>query len=95
MPWPGDELSEGKLAENGDAIRPIESNGTDIEDTGNSRVGAETDQVDDDAPEDGDPDGVQRSAGQGVDLGPDVGEGQEAVTGEGEDGTAEGLLRGC
>lgn len=91
MPWSRDELSEDKLAENGYAIRPIESNGADVEDTGNSRVGAETDQVDDDAPEDRNPDSVKRSASLRVNLGPNAGEWQQAITGEGEDGSTKGL----
>ena len=91
MPWPWNEFPKDKLAEDGDAVRPIESDGADVEDTSNGCVGTETDQVDDDAPEDGDPDGIERSAGRGVDLSPHVGEWQETITGEGEDGSAEGL----
>ena len=74
MPWSPPELSEDELAEDGDAVRPIESNGAHVEDTGNGSVGTETDQVNDDAPEDGDPDCVERSASLGVDFCPDIGE---------------------
>ena len=91
MPWPRYELSEEKLAEDGDAIRPIERNGADVENTSNGRIGTETDQINDDAPEDGDPDSVERGAGQGVDLGPDTGEWQQAITREGEDSSPERL----
>jgi hypothetical protein len=89
MPWARDELSEHELAENGDAVRPIESDGADVEDTSDGGVGTEADQVDDNAPKYGDPDCVEGRAGLGVDFCPDAGEWKKTVTGEGEDGSAE------
>ena len=64
------ELSKDELAEDGDAVGPIESDSANAEDTCDGRVGTETDQVDDDAPEDGDPDCVEGSSRLGVDLYP-------------------------
>lgn len=94
MPRPRSELPESEFAEYGDAVGPVEGDGADVEDAGDGGVGAQPDEVDDDAPEDGYPDCVEGSSGSGVYFGPDVGEGEEAVAGEGEDGAGKGLLGG-
>ena len=92
VPWARLKLAKDHFTDDRDAIAPVEGDGGDIEDTGNGGVGAETDEVDGDAEEDGDPDGIEGSAGQGVDLCPNAGEGDEAVAGEGKEGTCLGLL---
>jgi hypothetical protein len=88
------KLAESELAEDRDTVGPVEGDRADVEDTGDSSVGAETNKVDGDTEEDRDPDGVQRCASQGTELGPDRGHWQEAVTREGENG-AGGRLHGC
>ena len=42
VPWATLELSKGELAEDGDAVTPVECNGTDIEYTRNSSVRSKT-----------------------------------------------------
>ncbi|KAI7969112.1 hypothetical protein EIK77_006017 [Talaromyces pinophilus] len=80
-----------EFAHDGDNVGPVKGDGGDVEDTQNSGVATETDQIDGNAPEDGEPDGVQGGTGRGVHLAPDIGEGQQAVTGEGKDGTGKSL----
>lgn len=94
MPGAGLEFSKEQFAQNGDAVAPVEGDGADGENTGNGSVGAQTDQVDRNAEEGRNPDGIQGCASPGRDLDPDVGEWQQAVTCEGEDSTTEGLHRG-
>lgn len=94
MPWPRSEFSKQKLAQNGDAVAPVQRNGADVENTGNSSIRAETNQVDGNAEEHGDPDSIQWRSGHGMDFCPNSGEGQETVTGECEDCSAKGL-HGC
>jgi len=94
VPRPRNELSEKKLAQNGDAITPVQCDGTDIEDTGNSSIRTETDQIDDNTEEHGDPDSIQWRSGHGVNFRPESGEGEETVTGEGEHCSAK-RLHGC
>ena len=91
MPWSRGEFSAEHLAQDGDHVTPIQSDGTDVEHTGNSSVRSETDQIDSDAEEDRNPDGVQRCSREGGDDGPDRGEREEAITGEGEYGSGESL----
>ena len=71
MPWTRGELSKQKLAQNGDAVAPVQRNGTHVEDTGNSSIRTKTDQIDGDAEKDRDPDGVQWCSGHWVDFCPD------------------------
>lgn len=77
-----------------DDITPIKSNSTDIEDTSDSSVGTESNQVDEDAEEDGDPYGIKRSSGEAVDLSPDMRCWEKTITGEGEDSSSQ-WLHGC
>jgi hypothetical protein len=94
MPWSRRELSKQKLAHNRDAVAPVQRDGTDVEDTGNSSIRTETNQVDGNAEENRDPDSVQWRSGHGADFGPGSGEGNETITGESEDRTAKSL-HGC
>ena len=80
MPRTRGELPEEQLAEDGDTVAPVEGDGADVEDAGNGGVRAKANQVDDDAPEDRDPHGIEGSSGLEADLGPDVGEWQQAIT---------------
>jgi len=91
MPWAWLELSEGHLADDWDNITPIKSNSADVEDTRDSGVRSETDQVDGNAEENTNPNGIKRSSGLRIDLDPDVGEWQEAISGESKDSSAQGL----
>lgn len=65
MPWSLLELAENHFAEDWNTVTPVQSDGRDVEDTENSGIRAETDEVDGNAPEDGDPDGQDRGAGHG------------------------------
>lgn len=59
MPWARFETArEYKLAGNGDAVGPVEGDSADVEDTEDGGIGTEGDQVDDDAEDGRDPDGV-------------------------------------
>lgn len=94
MPRPGLEAAKDDLAEDGDAVAPVEGNGADVEDAQDSRVAAQADEVNGNTPEDGDPDCIERGTGAPVDLGPDVAKGEEAVARKGKDGAPKSL-RGC
>jgi len=92
VPWAGSEVfGPHKLAANRNNVGPIQSDGADVEDTSNSSVGTKTNQVYSNAPEDGDPDCIDRGASTLVNLSPDLASWDQAITGEGEDGAAEGL----
>ena len=91
MPRTRLEAATDKLANNGNAVRPVESDGGDVEDGGNGDVRTKSDKVDGRAPEDGEPDGNDRGVGAAVDNLPVLGSGDETVAGEGEDGTGQGL----
>ena len=88
------EAAEHDLAEDGDAVRPVERDSRDVEHASDGRVRAEADEVDRNAPEDGDPDGEDGGAGALVDLGPVLRPGDELVAGEGEEGAGQRLGRG-
>jgi hypothetical protein len=53
-----------EFAHDGDNVGPVEGDGGDVEDTRNSGVVTETDQVDGNAPKDGEPDSVQGGTGR-------------------------------
>ncbi len=93
MPWTRLKFAEDKLAENGNAVTPVQGDSTDVEDAGNSSIRSETDQVNSDAPEDRNPHRVQRGSSDGINIGPDARKGQKAVTGKGENGSAQRLLQ--
>jgi len=94
MPRPRRELSKQKLAQNRDAVAPVQRDSTDIEDSRNSSVRTETNQVNSNAEEHRDPDSVQWRPGHVADSCPDSGEGDETITGESEDCSAKSL-HGC
>jgi hypothetical protein len=94
VPWAWDEFSEEKLAHDGDDVAPVQSDGAHIENAGDSGVGAQADEIDGDAPEDGDPHGEQGSAGAWVDAGPQAGCGDQLIPGESKDRSSEGLRGG-
>jgi len=94
VPWAGLEAAKDELAENWDNVAPVKGNGTDVEDTQDRGVATKPDQIDGDAEEDGDPDGVDGSTSAFVNLGPHPAEGNEAVAREGEHGTPECLGSG-
>jgi hypothetical protein len=94
VPWSRLELAEDKLAEDGNAVRPIKGNSANVKNTGDSSIRTETDQVDGNAPEDGDPDCEKRSTSDWVDLLPDAGSWKETVAREGENGSSK-RLHGC
>ena len=94
VPWAWDEFAEEELAHDGDDVAPVQSDGAHVEDAGDSGVGAQADEIDGDAPEDGDPHGEQGGAGALVDAGPQAGCGDQLVPGESEDRSSEGLRGG-
>ncbi len=77
-------MAEYHLADDRDAVAPVKGDSSDVEDTCDGSIGAQTDEVDGDAEEDGDPDGVKRGIGQSIDFGPDVRKGNQAIAGEGK-----------
>ncbi|KAJ8610253.1 hypothetical protein MRB53_038656 [Persea americana] len=79
---PRDELVAAHLADDGDAVRPVECDGGHVEDCRDGRVGAQPDQGDEDAEDDCQPDGVDGRVGAAIDLVPDAGEREELVAGE-------------
>lgn len=91
MPGTRLELAKEQLAQNGNAVAPIQGNSTDRENTRNSSVGAKTNQVDGNAEEDGHPHSVEGGSSPGSNLDPHIGEGQHAITGEGEDSATKRL----
>lgn len=91
MPWPALELAEQELAPNRNAVAPVQSDRADREDTSNGRIRPQANQVNRNTPENGDPDRPQRRARVGIDLDPDIREGQQAVPREGKNGATEGL----
>lgn len=74
VPWTWDKLPEDKLTHDRDAVRQVESDGTDVEDPGDGGVRAEADEVDSDAEEYAEPDRGEWGVSLGVDLSPEGGE---------------------
>ena len=92
MPWTRLELPKNDFAEDGDAVTPVESNSTHIEDASNGSVRAKTDQINSDAPEDGNPYGIKWCSSAFVNNGPDLRKRDQAITGESKNGSRKGLL---
>lgn len=92
MPWAPLKSAKEHLADDRDAVAPVKRNSSDVEYPGDGGVRAETNQINDDAPENRDPNGIYWSSSQRVDLGPDTGERDESVTREGEESASERLL---
>lgn len=70
------ELAEAELADDGDAVRPVEADGADVEDGRDGRVAAQADQVDQDAEQGVEPDGQDGRVRLLPDLVPYPGAGQ-------------------
>lgn len=79
------------LADNWNAVRPVQSNGSEIENSTDSNVRPETDQIDQDTGDAEQPDSVDGSIGCLVDLVPEAGTWQHLVTRKGPDGPGTGL----
>ena len=92
MPRAPFEFAKREFADDGNAVAPVKCNGTDIEDASDGCVGSKSDQVDGNAPEDGNPDGVDGCSGVPIDLGPDSGAWNKSVSRKCKDGTCERLL---
>lgn len=72
VPWTRLEAIPEEFAHDGDDVGPVESDGGDVEDTLDSGVATETDQIDSNAPEDREPHGIQGSTGLGIHFAPDT-----------------------
>lgn len=82
MPWTGLELTENHLTEDRDAVTPVKSDRGNVEDTSNCSIRTKTDQVNGNCPEDRDPDCINWRLSHWVDLDPDVGERNKAISRE-------------
>lgn len=94
MPRPALKLVKEQLAQDGDTVRPVQSNGAQVEDSRDGDVAAQADEVDQDADERVEPHGQDGGVGALPDLVPHLGAGQHLVAGEGPDGAA-ACLEGC
>lgn len=93
MPGAGLELAVEDLADDRDAVRPIQANGTDVEHGRDGDAAAQSDEVDQDAQERVEPDGQNWRAGLLPNLVPDTRAGQHLISREGPDGPGTGLKR--
>lgn len=91
MERPALEAMTEQLTEDGDTIRPIQRNSRKIKNSRNSRIGAQTNEIDEHAAEAEQPDGVQRGIRQRADFIPDARARQHLVAGESPDGAGAGL----
>ena len=91
MERPPLELAVEHFANDWDTIRPIQRNGREVENGGDGGVRAQRDQIDEDARDGEEPDGVDRSIGPLVNFVPDSRKGQHFVAGVGPDGSGTGL----
>lgn len=71
MEWPTLEFAIEHLADDRDAVGPIESDGCQVEDGRDGDVGTQTDQIDEDASDGEEPNCVDGGIGLFVDLIPD------------------------
>lgn len=94
MPRSWLKVAEDKLAEDGNTVAPIEGDGADVENPGNSGIGTKADKVDSDTPEYTDPNGEEWCVCKRGDSGPNMREWKKAVSGEREDCAAKGLHGG-
>ena len=94
MKWPTLELAIKHLADDRDAVGPIQSDGGQIEDGRDGGVGSQTDQVDKDTGGNEEPDCVNWGIGLLVDLVPDSRQGKHFVAGVGPYCSSPGL-DGC
>ena len=91
---PSLELAVKHLTDDRNAIRPIESNGREVENCRNGRVRSQSDQVDQYTRYGEKPDGVNRRIGPLVDLVPDSRQGQHFVPSVSPYRSGTGLNRG-
>ena len=91
MEGPSFEFPVFHFADDGDTVRPIQSNSRQVEDGRNGGVRAQTDQIDEHARDGEEPDRVNRGVGTLVDLVPDSRQGQHFVAGVRPDGAGAGL----
>lgn len=91
VPRPALELVEEELAQDGDAVRPVQGDGAQVEDARDGDVAAQPDEVDHDADERVQPHGQDGGVGALPDLVPHARPGEHLVAGEGPDGAAAGL----
>ena len=91
MPGPGLELAEEHLAQDGDAVRPVEGDGRQVEDGRDGGVGAQPDEVDERAADGEEPDGVEGRGGGLVHLVPHARQREHLVARVGPHGAGPGL----
>ena len=94
MEWSTLELAICQFAYNGNTIRPVKGNGSQIEDGSNSSVASQTNQIDEHTENAEQPNRVDRSVGPPVDLVPDSGKWKHFVTSISPDGTGSSLNSG-
>lgn len=94
MEGPTLEFAVSQLADDGDAVGPVKSDGREVENGADGDVRAETDQIDENARDGEKPDGIDGSVGPLVDFVPDSRQGQQFVSGESPNGAGSGL-NGC
>ena len=88
------EAVEEQLAQDGNAVRPVECDGAHVEDGRDGDVGPQPDEVDEHAQQGVDPHGGNGGVGARPYAVPDVAEGEHPVAREGPDGAAAGLHGG-
>jgi len=93
MPRAWFEFVEHDLADNWDAIRPIKTNSTDVEYAKNGCVASQSNQVEGNAPENSDPNGIQWDSGTGLNLDPQFGSWNQSIAAECKKSSSQGL--GC
>lgn len=91
VPGPALKLVEEELAQDGDAVRPVQGDGAQVKDARDGDVAAQPDEVDQDADESVQPHCQNRCVGPFPNLIPHLRPGKHFVTGEGPDGAAAGL----
>lgn len=94
MPWTTLELVEKQLAQDGDAVRPVERNGTQVKDSRDRDVAAQTNEIDQNADEGIQPHSEHGRIGLAPDLVPNPATGQHLVTRKSPNGARSGLERG-
>lgn len=80
IPWSTFELAEEKLADDWDAVRPIQANGTNVKNCGDRDIAAESDEVNQNTQKGVEPHGQDRRARLLPDLVPNMRTGQHLVS---------------
>lgn len=91
VPRPTLKLVEEKLAQDGNTVRPVQGDGAQVEDSRDSDIAPQADEVDQDANQRVQPHSQDRGISALPDLVPHLGAGEHLVAGEGPDGAAAGL----